>query len=94
MTRVLIHHNVQDYDKFRTVFDFDAERRRRYGSRGGVLLRGQEGPNDYFALFDWDDAETARRFVASFETQEAFEWVSAVGGVTAWVLEDVEQVEV
>ena len=28
MPYVLIHHNVADYEKFRSVFDFDADRRR------------------------------------------------------------------
>jgi heme-degrading monooxygenase HmoA len=91
---VLIHHNVQDYEKFRTVFDYDAERRKRYGSKGGRLLRGQAGPNDFFALFEWESEEKAREFVAAYETHEAFEWLSAAGEVRAFVLEEVEDVEV
>ena len=51
------------------------------------------GPNDLFALFEWDDVERAREFVASYETHEAFEWVGAVEEIHAFVLEDVEDVE-
>jgi len=94
MAYVLIHHNVQDYEKFRTVFDYDAGRRERYGCKGGLLLRGQDGPNDFFALFEWESEEKAREFVAAYETHEAFEWVSAAGEVRAFVLEEVERVEV
>ena len=93
MPYVLIHHNVADYDKFRSVFDFDAERRKRLGSKGGRLLHSSEGPNDLFALFEWDDVDKAREFVAAYETHEAFEWVGAFGEVRAFVLEDVEDVE-
>ena len=93
MPYVLIHHNVADYDKFRSVFDYDAERRKRRGSKGGRLLHSGEGPNDLFALFEWDDVERAREFVASFETHEAFEWVGAVEEIHAYVLENVEDVE-
>jgi hypothetical protein len=93
MPYVLIHHNVVDYDKFRSVFDFDAERRKRLGSQGGRLLRSTVGPNDFFALFEWDTVENARRFMEAFETHEAFEWVHSVEEVRAFVLEDVEEVE-
>jgi len=93
MPYVLIHHNIADYKKFRSVFDFDAQRRKRHGSMGGRLLHSSAGPNDLFALFEWDDVERAREFVASYETHEAFEWVGAVEEIHAFVLEDVEDVE-
>jgi hypothetical protein len=93
MPYLLIHHNVEDYDKFRSVFDFDADRRRRSGSRGGRLLRSNAAANDLWALFEWDDADRARAFAAAYETHEAFEWVGAYGEVTAYVLEEVDEVE-
>jgi hypothetical protein len=93
MVHVLIHHNVADYDRFRAVFDDDAERRRRLGSLGGRLLRSTLGPNDFFAIFEWSDVERAREFVASYETREAFEWVLPVEEIRVFVLEDVEEVD-
>ncbi len=93
MPHVLIHHNVLDYDKFRSVFDFDAARRKRLGCQGGHLLRSTIGPNDYFALFQWDTLENAQKFIAEYETHEAFEWVHSVEEVQAFVLEDVESVD-
>jgi hypothetical protein len=93
MPYLLIHHNIADYDRFRAVFDDDAERRRRLGSQGGRLLRSTAGPNDFFALFEWDDVENARKFVASYETHEAFEWALPAEEIRAFVLEDVDTVE-
>jgi hypothetical protein len=93
MPYLLIHHNVADYEKFRSVFDFDAARRRRCGSKGGLLLRGDAAPHDLFALFEWEDADKARAFAAAYETHEAFEWVGAYGEVRAFVLEEVDQVD-
>jgi hypothetical protein len=94
MVHVIIHHNVIDYEKFRTVFDFDAERRKRSGCLGGKLMRSTLGENDLFAWFEWDTAENAKKFIAAFETHEAFEWVGAVEEVRAFVLEDLEQLTV
>ena len=93
MPHVLIHHNVTDYDTFRAVFDDDAERRRRLGSKGGRLMHSSGSPNDLFALFEWDDVERARAFVASYETHEAFEWVLPVEEIRAFVIDDVDHVE-
>jgi hypothetical protein len=93
MPYVLIHHNVTDYDKFRAIFDEDAERRRRLGSQGGRLMRAAGSPNDLFALFEWDTVENARKFVASYETREAFEWVLPVEEIRAFVIEDVDEVD-
>jgi hypothetical protein len=92
MPYVLIHHNVADYDKFRSIFDYDADRRKRLGSKGGRLLHTSKGPNDLFAIFEWDDVEKAREFVASYETHEAFEWLGAVEEIRAFVLEDEEDI--
>jgi len=54
---------------------------------GGRLLHSSAGPNDLFALFEWDDVERAREFVASYETHEAFEWVGAVEEIRHWSAE-------
>ena len=93
MAYVIINHNVKDYDKFRSVFDYDAARRRRMGCKGGRLFRSSLGPNDLFALFEWDTLENAQRFIADYETREAFEWVHSVEEVRAFALEQVEEVE-
>ena len=93
MPYVLIQHEVTDYDEFRSVFDDDAARRKRLGSQGGRLLRSTVGPNDFFALFEWDDVENARKSVAAHDTHEAFDWALPVEEVQAFVLEDVEEVE-
>ena len=92
MPYVLIHHNVVDYEKFRSVFDYDAARRQRLGCKGGRLLRSTLGPNDFFALFEWDTLENAEKFIVDYETSEAFEWVHSVEEVRAFALEDVESV--
>jgi hypothetical protein len=94
MAFVLIHHNVLDYDKFRSVFDYDAARRKRLGCQGGRLLRSTVGPNDFFALLEWDTLEHAQKFIEDYETHEAFEWVHSVEEVRAFALEEVETVPV
>ncbi len=93
MPYLLIHHKVADYRRFKSVFDDDAERRRRAGSQGGQLFRSSENPNEVVALFVWDTAERARGFAKSYELREASEWATAVGEWTATVFEEIAKVE-
>ena len=90
MPYVLVQHTVADYAKFRLVFDDDSQRRRRLGSNGWRLLRSIDNPQEYVALFQWEDVEKARGFATSFELQEAVEWAGVVGSATVTVLEEVE----
>lgn len=93
MVYVLVQHTVSDYERFKPVFEDDGVRRRRLGSQGGRLLRSVDNPHEFLALFEWDDAEKARKFASSYELREAAEWAGVVGTAKATVLEEVEAVE-
>ena len=96
-TRKGLHHAVRPRSahrgrlrKVQAGFDDDSQRRRRLGSNGWRLLRSIDNPQEYVALFQWDDVEKARGFATSFELQEAVEWAGVVGSATVTVLEEVE----
>ena len=69
-----------------------AQRRQMTGSKGGRLFRTAENPNEFMALFEWDDLERARKFAASYELHEAVEWATVVGEWRANALQEVEEV--
>ena len=92
MVYVLVQHTVSDYRTFKPVFEDDGQRRKRLGSKGGCLLRLVHNPQEYMALFQWDDLDKARAFATSFELREAVEWAGVVGSARMTVLEEVETV--
>jgi heme-degrading monooxygenase HmoA len=80
MAFVLIEHRVDDFEKFRQVFQDDAGRREALGSRGGIVYRVADDPGNVIVVLEWDTVEEAREFAGSLELEEALDW--AGGGVT------------
>ncbi|MGZ7160961.1 MAG: antibiotic biosynthesis monooxygenase [Methanobacterium sp.] len=65
MHYMLIIHKVEDYDKWRTVFDENETSRRNNGSKGAHVFRNADNPNEIVILFEWDNVDNARKFFES-----------------------------
>lgn len=65
MPYMLVRHRVEDYDRWKRVFDADGSRRRESGCRGGLVFRADDDPGEVVLLLEWEDLEEARRFTAS-----------------------------
>ncbi len=78
MAFVLIEHKVGDFETFKAVFLDDADRRKRFGSLGGYVLRAADDPDAVIVLLEWDTIERARDFALSLDLHQAAEW-SATG---------------
>ena len=74
MAYVLIEHRVGDFETFRKVYLDDAERRERLGSRGGLVFRVADDPDNVIVMLEWDTVEHARDFAGSLELEQAMEW--------------------
>jgi heme-degrading monooxygenase HmoA len=74
MAYVLIEHLVGDFETFKQVYEDDAERRHRSGSKGGQVFRAADDPNNIIIVLEWDDVERAREFAHSLELHQAMEW--------------------
>lgn len=90
MAYVMIRHAVTRYEDFEEVFKNDAERRRRFGSKGGTVFRCIDKPDEVFIVLEWEDSKGAKEFAENWETQEAMEWATAGACKPAvWVVDDV-----
>ena len=74
MAYVLIEHRVGDFETFRQVYLDDAGRRGRLGSRGGLVFRVADDPDNVIVMLEWDSVEHARDFAGSLELEQAMEW--------------------
>lgn len=62
MANVLVKLKVEDYEKWKSMFDrFDVERKSA-GSKGATIFRDAENSNLIFILLKWDDLSNARKF--------------------------------
>ena len=79
MPFLLVHQKVQDYAKWKTVFDEHGSARGAAGSKGGHLFRSADDPNDVVAILEWDDLDKARQFVQSDDLRQAMQRAGVVG---------------
>jgi hypothetical protein len=51
---------VEDFERWKSVYDADTLDRRANGSKGGLLLQDANAPNEIVLLLEWDDAKLAQ----------------------------------
>lgn len=90
MILLRIEHPVQDFDRWKAVFDGDPLDRRASGVVGYTVSRGVDEPLLVDILLEFDDVEAAVRMRGRLERL----WASSPGGITAppstWLLEPVD----
>ena len=91
MPYLLVHHRVEDYARWKPVYDARVATRRSSGSRGAHLLRSADDPNELVILFEWDTLENARSFAESRETREAMKQGGLAGPLELGFLVEVER---
>lgn len=85
---------VEDFDKWKHVFDERAIVRKASGSQGGRLLRNVDNPNEIVMILKWDSIENARKLLASDDLKKAIKRAGVIGEPKFYLLDEVEQVPV
>lgn len=91
MFYLLVHHKVEDYEKWKVVYDEHEKSRKVAGSQGSRLLRNIEDRNEEVIITTWSDVEQARAFASSPELREAMQRAGVQGMPEVLFLEEVEQ---
>jgi len=65
MIHVVVRHKVEDWDKWKKVFDEHQEFRHERGSKGATVFRNFHDPNEVVMMFEWDNEQKAHQFVDS-----------------------------
>jgi hypothetical protein len=73
MKYLMIRHNVQDYDEWKTVYDAQEKMRIDYGIKEKYVLHKIDSPNELTILFEVDDVEKAKEFMHSPDLKEAMQ---------------------
>lgn len=94
MPYVIFRGKVEDYAKWKLVFDTGGADRQAGGSKGGQLFRSASDPNEIFALFEWDDLENARQFSHNEKLIADMQKGGVLGAPDTYFLEEVEHLSV
>jgi len=79
MAHILVIHGVEDYAKWKSVFDEDDSRRKTSGGGNYQLYRSDSDPNQIVVLFEWDTVANAQKFAESDELRERMEEAGVTG---------------
>jgi heme-degrading monooxygenase HmoA len=67
MANIVIEQRVIDWPQFEHLFRQDSDRRKIMGSKGTRAIRDPKDPETVVVLLEWEDLESARKFVAEWE---------------------------
>ena len=79
MPHLLIHHKVEDYDRWKKAFDEHAPMRQAAGSKGGYLFRSADNPNEVVMIMEMEDLDRARQFTESDDLRQAMQKAGVTG---------------
>jgi predicted metal-dependent hydrolase len=71
MIFLLIHHTVEDYDKWKVAYDVHEETRIASGIKEKYVLRNIDNMNEVTILFEVADLSKSKEFINSSDLSEA-----------------------
>jgi heme-degrading monooxygenase HmoA len=93
MIYLLVHHKVEDYQKWKAVYDEHQSARKQAGSQGARVLRNINDPNEEVIITIWPDVEHAQAFGDSPNLREVMQRAGVIGMPEVLFLEEIEQTQ-
>ena len=88
MAYILVQQSIEDFEKWKSLFDEDEPFRKAGGSKGAFVLRNADDPNHVTVLLEWDSLESARAFASSDELRERMQRAGATGPPALFFLDE------
>jgi heme-degrading monooxygenase HmoA len=70
MAYTIVRHQVEDYEKWKTVFEGAKEFRKSYGEISTQVFRDTDNPNTVTVLNKWSDLNKAKEFFTLDEIKQ------------------------
>jgi heme-degrading monooxygenase HmoA len=90
MTYVLVIHEVEDYNKWKPVYDEDGTVRKAKGSKGAFVFHTADDPNHVIVLTNWENLESAKNFAEADELRKTMQKAGVKGQPQVYYLEEIE----
>ncbi len=88
MVHVIVRHKVADYGKWKQTFDAYLNHRMAAGETGFRVFQSIEDPRDVTVLLDWENTESARRFMQSDDLRKTMQNAGVVGNADVSYVQD------
>ncbi len=93
MPYLMFHAKVEDYAKWRAVFDGNTQMRKDFRSKGGYILQSADDANELVVFLEWDSLDDARAFAQSDALREAIQKSGVAGPATMLFLNEIGRPE-
>lgn len=90
MTYVVVRHNVEDYARWKPVYDEHAAFRKETGSTGSRVLRDLNDPTNLIVISEWPSLEQAQQFAQSPNLHEVMGRAGVTGRPDVIFAEEVD----
>ncbi len=90
MATLMIRHKVEDYAKWKAVYDDVVSLRKDSGNKGARLLRSADNPNEIVLLNEFADMDKARQFAQSEDLKQAMQKAGVSDHPDMYFLDEVE----
>jgi heme-degrading monooxygenase HmoA len=91
MTYVLVIHNVEDYAKWKAVYDEHGTVRKAKGSKGSSVSRNADNPDQIVIITEWEDIEHAKNFAEAEDLKIAMQKAGVIGRPDIYYVEEIER---
>ncbi len=91
MPYLLIRHKIEDFSKWKPVFDEHTSARQAAGSKGGHLFLNIDDNNEIVILLEVDDVEKTRQFMQSDDLREAMQQSGVADEPDVYFLDEVDK---
>ena len=91
MPYLLIRHKVEDYAKWKPVFDEHGSTRKAEGSKGGYVFRNADDHNEIVILLEVDELEKTRQLVESEDLRETMQKSGVADTPDVYYLEEADR---
>ena len=91
MTYVLVMHKVEDYDKWKSLYDEFGAMRKAYGSKGAFVFNNSNDPKHMVVITEWENMEKAKGFAESEELKLAMQKAGVIGQPAVYYLDEIER---
>lgn len=91
MPFMIIRNEVEDYDRWKPIFDDHGPTRAEFGSTGYQLMRSADDPNELFMVFEVRDLDRAKELVSSDDLREKMQDAGVTGQPDFYFLDEIER---
>jgi hypothetical protein len=90
MAKVIVQHEVADYDRWLPVFTEHEPVRRRHGATGHTISRDSANPNNLVVVNDFASLDGARGFASDPSLPDVMANAGVTGHPQVWIVDDAE----